>query len=88
MAGPGPALKFLGTHGGTANPRSVKENVWQRERNPLVDGLEIVGGHPKAIGLWLEGTMQPIVTRLAMRQALHGRAGFSGLSSHSFRLME
>lgn len=72
MAGPGPALKFLGTHGGTADPKSVKDNVWQRQRNPLVDGLEIVGDHPEAIGLWLEGTMQPIVTRLAVRQALHG----------------
>lgn len=72
MTGPGPALKFLGTHGGTADPQSVKDNVWQRQRNPLVDGLEIVGDHPEAIGLWLEGTMQPIVTRLAVRKTLHG----------------
>lgn len=72
MAGPGPALKFVGTHGGTADPQSVKDNVWQQQRNPLVDGLEIVGGHPEAIGLWLEGTMQPIVTRLAVRKTLHG----------------
>lgn len=72
MAGPGPALKFLGTHGGTADPTSVRDNVWQRQRNPLVDGLEIVGDHPEAIGLWLEGTLQPIVTRLGVRKALHG----------------
>jgi len=72
MAGPGPALKFIGTHGGTADPKSVKDNVWQRQRNPLVDGLEIVGEHPEAIGLWLEGTMQPIVTRVAVRKSLHG----------------
>jgi len=72
MAGPGPALKFIGTHGGTADPNSVKDNVWQRQRNPMIDGLEIVGEHPEAIGLWLEGTMQPIVTRLAVRKALHG----------------
>lgn len=72
MAGPGPAIKILGTHGGTADPQSVKGNVWQRQRNPLVDGLEIVGEHPEAIGLWLEGTLQPIVTRLAVRKTLHG----------------
>ena len=72
MAGAGPALKFLGTHRGTADPNSVKENVWQRQRNPMVDGLEIVGDHPEAIGLWLEGTLQPIVTRLAVRKLLHG----------------
>ncbi len=71
MAGPGPALKFIGTHGGTADPKSVKDNVWQRQRNPLVDGLEIVGDHPEAIGVWLEGTMQPIFTRLAVRKSLH-----------------
>ena len=37
MAGAGPALKFLGTHRGTADPNSVKDNVWQRQRNPMVE---------------------------------------------------
>jgi len=72
MAGAGPALKFVGTHGGTADPTSVKENVWERQRTPMIDGLEIVGDHPEAIGLWIEGAMQPIVTRVTVRQALHG----------------
>ncbi len=72
MAGPGPALQVLGTHGGTADPKTVRDNVWQRQRTPLIDGLEIVGEHPEAIGLWLQGTMQPIVTRLTVRRALHG----------------
>ena len=62
MAGPGPALKLVGTHAGTASPDSVKENVWQRQRTPMIDGLEIVGEHPEAIGLWLEGTFQPVIT--------------------------
>ncbi|MDI9445891.1 MAG: glycosyl hydrolase family 28-related protein, partial [Planctomycetota bacterium] len=70
MAGPGPALKLVGTHAGTASPDSVKENVWQRQRTPMIDGLEIVGEHPEAIGLWLEGTFQPVITRVCVRGAL------------------
>lgn len=72
MAGPGPALKLVGTHAGTASPDTVKENVWQRQRTPMIDGLEIVGEHPEAIGLWLEGTFQPVITRVCVRDALHG----------------
>ena len=37
----------------------------------MIDGLEIVGEHPEAIGLWLEGTFQPVITRVCVR-ALHG----------------
>ena len=50
MAGPGPALKFVGTHGGTASPASVKPNVWLNQRMPTVDGIEIVGAHEEEIG--------------------------------------
>ena len=38
MAGPGPAIRFVGTHGGTAAPESVKPDVWERQRMPAVDG--------------------------------------------------
>ena len=72
MAGAGPALKFIGTHAGSADPKTVKENVWQRQRTPMVDGLEIVGDHPEAIGVWMEGVMQPVLTRVTVRNALHG----------------
>ena len=48
MAGPGPALKLIGTHGGTASPKTVREDVWLRQRTPMIDGLEIVGEHPEA----------------------------------------
>lgn len=72
MAGPGPALKFIGTHSGTASPETVKENVWQRQRTPMVVGLEIVGDHPDATGVWMEGVMQPVVTRVTVRNAMHG----------------
>lgn len=72
MAGPGPAIKFLGTHAGTADPSTVKANVWQRQRMPTVDGLEIIGGHEKAVGIEARGTMQLTISRVNVREALHG----------------
>jgi hypothetical protein len=71
MAGPGPAFRFIGTHGGTAAPRTVKPNVWDNQRTPCVDGIEIVGAHEEAIGIEAVGTMQLTVTRLVVRKALH-----------------
>ena len=71
MAGPGPALKFVGTHEGTADPPSFKPNVWDRQRAPTVDGLEIVGQHEQAEGIEAAGTMQLIVTRTLIRKVLH-----------------
>lgn len=72
MAGPGPAFRFVGTHAGTAAPETVKENVWERQRTPMVDGIEIVGAHPEAVGIEASGTMQLTVTRTSVRKALHG----------------
>lgn len=72
MAGEGPAFRILGTHQGTAGPETVQSRVWQRERVPVVDGLEIVGDHPQASGVQLEGTMQATISRLVVREALHG----------------
>lgn len=72
MEGAGPAFKFVGTHKGTADPTTVKQNVWQFQRMPVVDGLEIVGHHPKAVGIEATGTMQLTITRVLVRKALHG----------------
>ena len=72
MAGAGPAFRFTGTHGGTAAPHTVKENVWQNQRTPLIDGLEIIGDHPEASGIEAIGTMQLTITRLVVHDALHG----------------
>jgi hypothetical protein len=72
MAGPGPAIRLIGTHGGTADPGSVKDSVWDRQRAPLVEGIEIVGDHPLACGIEATGTMQLIVNRVVIRKALHG----------------
>lgn len=72
MSGAGPAIKFVGTHGGTAAPHTFKPQVWEHERTPMVDGIEIVGAHPEAIGIEATGTMQAIFTRVTVRKALHG----------------
>jgi hypothetical protein len=72
MVGPGPAFRFVGTHRGTAGPETFQKNVWQNQRAPMVDGLEIVGAHPEACGVEADGTMQLTLTRLVVRQALHG----------------
>ena len=68
MAGPGPAVHFRGTHQKTADPPTVAENVWLRQRGPAIDGLEIVGDHPQAEGVRLEGTLQAMLTRLIVRR--------------------
>ncbi len=72
MTGAGPAFRVTGTHAGNAAPSSIKPNVWSRQRAPMIDGIEIVGEHAGAIGIQLEGLMQPTLTRLVIRNALHG----------------
>jgi hypothetical protein len=71
MSGPGPAIHFVGTHGGTAAPASVKPAVWEKERTPMVDRLEIVGAHAEADGIRAEGTMQLTITNTVIRKARH-----------------
>ena len=41
MDGPGPAIRFKGSHTGTASPRSFKPATWN-ERMPIVSGIEIL----------------------------------------------
>jgi hypothetical protein len=72
MAGPGPALQFVGTHFSSADPARINDPVWDRERMPCVDGLAIRGEHAKAIGIEARGTMQITLTRLHLRGLLHG----------------
>lgn len=68
MTGPGPAIKMVGSHGGTALPKSVHPGVWEKERMPVVSGLEIVGEHPEAVGIELFHTMQPTITQVLIRK--------------------
>jgi hypothetical protein len=72
MDGPGPALRMVGTHQGTADPSSFKPNVWQGQRMPTVSGLEIVGNHPEAVGIQLEHTMQATLTGVLIRKCKFG----------------
>jgi hypothetical protein len=71
MAGPGPALKFVGTHFKSADPAGFSKEVWERQRMPVVDGLAIDGDHPEAVGIEATGTMELTLTRLHIRSTLH-----------------
>ncbi|QEL16601.1 right-handed parallel beta-helix repeat-containing protein [Limnoglobus roseus] len=72
MAGPGPAFRFLGTHGGSAAPSTMKPVVWERERMPALDGVEIVGNHADADAVEASGTVQLTITRVLIRECRHG----------------
>jgi hypothetical protein len=71
MAAAGPAFHIIGTHGGTAEPSSVKPEVFERQRMPLVDGIEITGANPEADGIEATGTMQLTITRVNIRDCRH-----------------
>ncbi|MBO0701156.1 MAG: right-handed parallel beta-helix repeat-containing protein, partial [Zavarzinella sp.] len=72
MDGPGPALRFVGTHAGTAAPKTFRPNVMDRQRTPTVTGLEIVGRHADADGIEAEGTMQLTLDSVVIRECRHG----------------
>lgn len=72
MAGAGPAFRFTGTHTGTAGPSSFEPNVWQGQRMPQVDGLEIIGDHPQADGIEFVRVMQPTLHGVLLRELRHG----------------
>lgn len=72
MTAPGPALRLLGTHTGTADPLSIQPTVRQSERSPSVSAIEIVGEHPRAVGIELDGTLQATITGVSIRRCLYG----------------
>ena len=71
MAGAGPAFHFLGTHGGSADPGQFKPNVWEKQRMPIVRGLEVIGAHEEADGLEFTGVMQLTVSETHVRDCRH-----------------
>lgn len=71
MEGAGPALHFIGTHEGSAAPTTFKAGVWERERTPMVSGIEIVGGHAEADGVKVTKTMQFTLSRVVVRLCRH-----------------
>lgn len=68
----GPAFSFVGTHAASADPKTFLESEWTQERMPMISSLEIVGGHPEADGIQIEGVMQPVITGVLLRKLRHG----------------
>lgn len=72
MAGPGPAIKIVGTHKGTSQPKSVTSDTWLKERFPTLAGFEIRGEHPEAVGIELARTLQPTLSQVLVRRCRYG----------------
>lgn len=72
MEGPGPALRFVGSHDGTADPEDFRPEVWQRQRFPNVRDILIEGGHEDARGIELSGTMMATILGVAIRRCRIG----------------
>ncbi len=71
MDGPGPALRFIGSHEGTAAPGSFKPATWN-ERMPIVSGIEILGNHDEADGIELVQTVAAVISNVSVRWCRHG----------------
>lgn len=72
MDGAGPAFRIVGSHGGTAQPSTVEEAVWNSQRFPAVSGIEILGGTKESDGIELVGTMQTTVRNVLIRKCRFG----------------
>lgn len=72
MTGAGPAFHLVGSHRRSALPEHVQDAVWQKERLPTIQSLEIEGRHPQADGIRIEGAMQPTLRALLIRKVRHG----------------
>jgi parallel beta-helix repeat protein len=72
MQGAGAAVILRGTHSTSADPKSFRDSEWTHERMPMISGLEIVGQHPEADGIQVQGVMQPTITQVLLRQLRHG----------------
>jgi len=68
---PDPAIHLIGTHKGTADPGSVTDLTWDKESSPLVTDIEILGNRRSGDGLRIQGIMQPIISRVTIRDCLH-----------------
>ncbi len=72
MAGPGPAIRVVGNHRGTAFPGSYLPEIWDKERFPILTGFEIVGEHPEADGIELLKTTKCVVSQVLVRRCRVG----------------
>jgi hypothetical protein len=71
MDGAGPAIRLTGTHAGTASPKSFEPATWN-QRMPRVEGIEILGAHPEADGIELQGTVAAVLQQVSVRWCRHG----------------
>ncbi len=71
MAGSGPAFRLVGSHGGTGDPGSIKQEVWG-QCLPSVRNLIVEGRHPEADGIELVETMQAVIEGCLFRRLRHG----------------
>src|SRR5690349_15495252 len=72
MTGEGPAFCFIGNHQGSALPASVKPEIWDKQRMPLVDAIEIVGANSNADGIEIRNTLMPVFRSLLIRNVRNG----------------
>lgn len=72
MAGAGPAFRFTGSMMKNAHPTNIPAMVWEKERMPTIEGLEIVGAHAEADGIEFVRTMQPTLIGVLIREVRHG----------------
>lgn len=72
MEGNGPAFDWIGTHEGTADPTSVKEAVWSKERAPGLSGIEILGASKEADGIRASGLMQFTMDKILIHKCRNG----------------
>ncbi len=71
MSSAGPAIRLIGTHGGTGDPASVTTEVWP-QCLPTIKNLVIEGNHPEADGIELIETMQSVFEGVLIRRVRHG----------------
>ncbi|MFN0053970.1 MAG: right-handed parallel beta-helix repeat-containing protein [Planctomycetales bacterium] len=72
MSGPGPAVRVVGDHQGTAAPASYQPHTWENERFPILSEIEIVGAHPQADGIELVRTTKCVISQVLVRRCQVG----------------
>jgi len=72
MEGSGPAIRMIGDHQGTAQPSTYQAHTWEKERFPTIQDVEVLGRHPEAVGIELRKTTKTVISRVLVRECLHG----------------
>ena len=72
MTGPGPAIRIVGDHQGTASPATYQPHTWEKERMPIITGVEILGQHRDAVGIELRKTTKTVISQVLVRKCKVG----------------